>query len=202
MITVGLTGGICSGKSVVLNIFQEVGCFTLKADELAKEIIFSENSEVKEKIINEFGPDLIDQVSDLNKEVFARILFSDIEKRSYVNSIVHPLVAKERKRIIRDTEKSKSYDYFVYESALMVESGIHNQFDILVVVYTTKQDQILRLMRRDDIGHSEVESRIKAQFPLAEKLKLADYTIDSSGSLDDTRIKTFETFSLIKKHGT
>ena len=199
MYKIGLTGGICTGKTYVLNILEEVGCYTAKADIIAKNIIFSGNSEISSMIIEVFGEDIYDKESGLNKEKFSKLLFEDPEKRSFINNFIHPLVAKERDKMYNELEKAKIEGYFVYESALLVESGTYKSFDKIIVTYSNTEEQKKRLTERDNIGDEEAEKKIKAQFPITEKLKVADYSIDTSGSHEATRRNTLEAFHLLKK---
>lgn len=199
MYKIGLTGGICAGKTFVLNIFKELECYTLRADDIAKKIIFASNSGIREQIIATFGEEIYDENKSLKKDEFTRILFEDEEKRNFINSLVHPQVKTERDNLIESLEEAGVYEFFIYESALLVESGIYKDFDKVVVVYTTPDEQIKRLMERDGIAVEEAESRIKAQFPLSEKLKVAHYTIDTTGSFENAKAKTLETFHLMKK---
>ncbi len=199
MYKIGLTGGICTGKTFVLEVLEEVGCYTLKADTIAKDIMFSDNSEISSEIIKVFGEDIYDKDSRLNKEKFSEILFEDQEKRNFINNFIHPMVAKERDKKYNDLKKAKIGGYFVYESALLVESGTYKAFDKIIVTYTNFEEQIKRLMDRDKIDRKQADERIKAQFPVSEKLKVADFTIDTSGSFDETRKNTLETFYLLKK---
>ncbi|MEN8223350.1 MAG: dephospho-CoA kinase [Acidobacteriota bacterium] len=200
MYKIGLTGGICTGKTYVLKVLEEVGCYTAKADIIAKNIIFSDNSEISSKIIEVFGEDIYDRDSGLNKDKFSKLLFEDPEKLNFINSFIHPLVARERDKMYKDLEKAKIEGYFVYESALLVESGTYKSFDKIIVTYTNPEEQMKRLVERDAIGEDEAGKRIKAQFPVSEKLKVADYSIDTTGSLELTRKNTLETFHLLKKN--
>ncbi|MGE5342934.1 MAG: dephospho-CoA kinase [Candidatus Omnitrophota bacterium] len=197
MITIGLTGGIGTGKTYILHIFKELGCYALRADELAKNIIFSNRPEITQKIAEVFGNDIIDPDGGINKSEFSRLLFKDDDKRLFINRLIHPLVSIERRSVIRDLEKSHTVNFFVYESALLVESGIFKEFNRVIVAYTSEEEQIARLIQRDHLEPDEALRRIKAQFPLSEKLKVAHYTIDTSGSFANTRTKTLETFHLI-----
>ena len=196
---VGLTGGFCCGKSFVLKVLEEQGCYTMRADDLAKTIIAAKDSPVLAEIIAVFGPEIYDRKKGLNKEKFSEMLFEDQEKRNFVNTIVHPLVSAERLKKIRAIEETKIYDFFIYESALLVESGIYKEFEKIIVVYTSPEMQIARAKARDRLSRPEAEKRIQSQFPLKEKLKVANYTIDSSGSCENTRTNTMEVFYLLKK---
>ncbi len=199
MVKIGLTGGICTGKTFVLGIFQELGCYTVRADEIAKTIVFSNKPEIVDQIVEIFGDGVYDPKTGINKEAFTRLLFDDAEKRNFINHFIHPLVAAERNNIIRDLEEAKVYNFFIYESALLVESGIYKDFDKIIVVYTSQEEQLKRLMQRDGITGEEADKRIKAQFPLSEKLKVTHYIIDTTGSFEMARAKTLETFHLMKK---
>ena len=97
------------------------------------------------------------------KEEFTRILFEDIEKRNFVNNRVHPLVIAEREKVFKDLNKTGVYQFFIYESALMVESGSYKDFDKIIVVYTTADEQMKRLKARDSIDYDDAEKRIKGK---------------------------------------
>jgi len=196
---IGLTGGFCCGKSFVLKVLEEQGCYTIRADDMAKAIIAAKDSPVLAEIVAKFGPGIYDRKKGLNKTKFSEMLFEDPEKRNFVNTIVHPLVSKERQKKIRAIEATRIYDFFIYESALLVESGIYKEFEKIVVVYTSPEIQIARAQARDRLSRPEAEKRIQSQFPLKEKLKVANYTIDSSGTCESTRANTMEVFYLLKK---
>jgi dephospho-CoA kinase len=195
----GLTGGICTGKTFILDMLNDLECYTIKADDLAKDIIFSRDSVISKEIIKVFGEDIYDEKTGLKKEEFTKILFEDTEKRNFINNIVHPLVVSEKNKIIKTLEETQVYDFFIYESALLVESGTYKNFDKIIVVYTTPEEQIKRLIERDGINKEDAEKRIKSQFPLSEKLKVANYIIDTTGSFENSRTKTLESFYLMKK---
>ena len=135
----------------------------------------------------------------LDKEKFSQALFEDHEKRNVVNAIVHPLVSEERKKKIRAIDATGIYDFLIYESALLLESGIYREFEKIIVVYSSSAVQLRRAMERDKLSRAEAQKRIRSQFPLREKLKVANYTIDSSGSFESTRANTMEVFHLLKK---
>lgn len=199
MYKIGLSGGICTGKSLILKIFRELGCYTIRADDLAKNIIFTPNSPILKELVNAFGEDIFDKKNGLKKEKFTCILFEDAEKRNFCNKMVHPLVKAAREDLVKSLEQANVYDFFIYESALLVEAGIYKEFDKIIIAYTSPEEQTARLMKRDHIDLEEAEKRIKAQFPLSEKLKVAHYTIDTSGAIENTRTQTLETFHLLKK---
>jgi dephospho-CoA kinase len=199
MHVIGLTGGFCSGKSFVLKVLEEQGCYTLRADDLAKAIIGAVDSPLVEQIVAVFGPQIYNRKKELNKDRLSELLFADPEKRNLLNQVVHPLVGEERRKKIRAIEATGIYDFFIYESALLVESGISKEFEKIIVVYTSPEIQVARAGARDRLTAAEAEKRLQAQFPLKEKLKVANYTIDSSGTFENTRANTMEVFYLLKK---
>jgi len=199
MFKIGLTGGICSGKTYILKVFEELKCYTLRADDIAKEIIFSDNEEIRAKIGAVFGEQIFLPDNSINKDAFTKLLFSDNKKRDFINNVIHPLVIKERQKILNDLEETEIYKFLIYESALLVESNSYTEFDKVIVVYANPEEQLQRLMERDKISEEEAMIKIKAQFPLSEKLKIADYTIDTSGSFESTKRNTLETFYLLEK---
>ena len=199
MHAIGLTGSFCSGKTFVLKVLEEQGCYTMRADDLAKNIIFSPDSPVLQKISAAFGPGIVDPEKGLDKDQFSRLLFEDHEKRKLINAIVHPLVSAERQKKIRAIEATRLYDFLIYESALLLESGIYREFEKVIVVYSPAAVQLRRAMERDKLTRAEAQKRIRSQFPLREKLKVANYTIDSGGTCENTRANTMEVFHLLKK---
>lgn len=197
MIKIGLTGGICSGKTLVLSFFKQLGAYTVKADELSKNILFGDDLELRRQIFMAIGLDPKKVHDPLSPKQLADVLFSNPEKRLLVNGIVHPRVKDERNKLVAELEKSKKQQLFFYESALLAEAGTYRDFDRILVVYCNPDIQLERLMIRDNINKSEAEKKIRSQLPLSEKLKIAHYTIDTSGSIDKTYALTLETYSLI-----
>lgn len=199
MIKIGLTGGICTGKSFVLSLFHTMGAYTLKADQIAKTIIFDKDPYFLQQLLEKLEINYKFENQETQQQDIAKVLFNNPEKRLIINSLVHPKVIKERQKVISEIEKSKMYQLLIYESSLLLESGSYNDFDKILVVYCQSSKQLDRLMKRDGISKIEAEKKIKAQFPLTEKLKIAHYTIDTSGTLEQTTNMTLETFSLIKR---
>jgi dephospho-CoA kinase len=198
MHAIGLTGGFCAGKTFVLKVLEEQGCCTMRADDLAREIVFGKDSPVREEIAAALGPGVVDPERGLDKEKFSELLFADRKKREAVNAIVHPLVSAERRQRIRAIAETRLYDFLVYESALLLESGVYRDFERIIVVYAPEAVQVHRAMERDRLTKAEALKRIRSQFPLREKLKQAHYTIASGGTLAATRANTLEVFHLLK----
>lgn len=198
MHAIGLTGGFCAGKTFVLKVLEEQGCYTMRADDLAREIVFGKDSPVRAEIVATLGDAVAAAGQGLDREKFSELLFEDRGKREAVNAIVHPLVRQERQRRIDAIGQTRLYDFLIYESALLLESGSYKDFEKIIVVYAPLAVQVRRAMERDRLTRAEAQRRIRSQFPLREKLKVASYTIDSGGTLEQTRANTLEVFHLLK----
>lgn len=184
---------------MVLSIFEQAGAFTLKADEISKSILFGENPSVRREIADKVGLSASPENGLSYQQELSSLLFAEPEKRLLVNRIVHPRVKEIRDGVIAELEKSKKSELLIYESALLVEAGIVRDFDRVIVVYCNREKQLERLMARDQISREEAEQKIKSQLPLTEKLKIAHYAVDTSGSVENTCAVTLEIISLIQR---
>ncbi|MCP2519853.1 dephospho-CoA kinase [Candidatus Aminicenantes bacterium AC-335-A11] len=196
MLKVGLTGGIATGKTVVSNILKELGCYVLEADKLAHEF-YKPKTKIWEKIVNHFGKGILNPDLTINRAKLANIVFNNDKERNFLNNLIHPLVIEEEKKIFKKIEKEGKYQIFITEAALIVEAGLVSSFDRLIVVYCDEETQLERLIERNNIERENAIRRIKSQFPLKEKLKYADYIIDTSGTLRETVEQTERVFRFL-----
>jgi dephospho-CoA kinase len=193
MLVVGLTGGIASGKSVVAAMFKELGARVIDADRISREVMVP-HTECWEKVLHHFGKAILASNLTINRKKLASEIFADSEKRSVLNRIVHPFI---QKRIDEMLSRIRSFDpgaLVVIDAALLVETGQYKCYDKLVVVATEEKTQLSRLVSRDKLSREEALRRARAQLPLAEKKKVADYVINNGGSLGETRKQTEELF--------
>ena len=186
MLKVGLTGSIAVGKSHVCNVFRELGCRVLDADDTARDVVRPGTAGLA-RIVEEFGRQVLLPTGELDRSKLGAIVFADEGKRRLLNSIVHPLVMAAQDEWLRSAEASDPDGIAIIDAALMIESGGYKRFDTLIVVFCEPAIQLERLMRRDGLSEAEAEQRIAAQMPQEEKKKFADFLIDTSGSFDDTR---------------
>ena len=177
MLKIGLTGGIGCGKSLVADFLKEEGIKIVSADQIAKEIVNS-NTEVKSKLITEFGADIYTLNGVLDRKKLAAIIFTNKEARSKINAIVHPYVIKHQGKELKKIEKSGKADIAGVEAALIYEAHAEHQFDVVVVVRAPLEIVISRLQKRDGLSRSEIMNRIRSQMPLEEKMRRADYVIN------------------------
>jgi dephospho-CoA kinase len=196
MLIVALTGGIASGKSVVAKILEDLGCYIHHADKIAHDLMEPEKPAWK-KIVAHFGKKILEENKTINRSRLGKIVFSDAKERRFLNELMHPLVFEKKKGVITRLEKEGHYNIFVSEAALTIEAGFADFFDKIIMTYCKKEDQIKRLMERDGISRKQAVTLMKSQMQPQEKLKYADYIIDSSGSLQSTVEQTERIYRIL-----
>jgi dephospho-CoA kinase len=180
VLLVGLTGGIGSGKSTVARMLEERGAVVFDADLLAREAV-EPGTSGHTAVIERFGADVLAPGGELDREALASIVFADPSARRDLERIVHPEVRRlfaEGSEAYRDTDR-----IVVFSAPLLVESGMHTAFEILVVVSATVATQIERLMRQRGMSEAAIRARIDAQAPLEDKAAVADFLVDNGGTL-------------------
>lgn len=185
MLKLGLTGGIASGKSAVAAFLRELGFPVLDADSTSHKLM-DPGQPAHDEILQTFGADLADASGRIDRGKLSSIVFADPAKLAQLNAILHPRVEQIILRQFDDWQKSGVRDAAFVEAALLVEAGIAAKLDGLVVTWCEPEQQLERLRARG-MSDAEARRRIAAQLPLEEKLKRATYTINCSGTLDETR---------------
>ena len=185
MLKVGLTGGIASGKSTVSKIFASFGAKVLDADEVAREVLLPGQPAWK-RLRRAFGQEFFHPDGTVKRKQLRKLIFADPEKRSQLNAIVHPEVMKEINRRSEILSSSVQTGVLLVDVPLLLEVGVANRFDKVVVVYVSKSVQINRLQQRDGISEEEAKQALTVQMPLSKKVEQADYVIDNSGTLEET----------------
>jgi dephospho-CoA kinase len=196
MLVVGLTGGICCGKSAVTSMFAELGCFIVDADVIARKLVEPEEPAWKQ-IAKFFGRDILNRDKTLNRKKLAGIIFADAKKRKVLNSILHPLIIKEEERQAR--EARGRYSITIVSAALMIEAGTYKHFRKVIVVYCNREVQIARVMKREKVSRSEALQRLGAQLSNREKKKYADYLINTSGPFPQTRKQVLQVYEKLRR---
>jgi dephospho-CoA kinase len=191
MLHVGLTGNIASGKSSVASLFAEMGVHIIDADRIAHELLTC-GAKTYRKIVEAFGAQILDQNMHIDRRRLAQIVFFDENRRLLLNSLTHPDIHEEILRRIFTFEQQSFDGIIMVDAALMVETGGYKMYHCLVVVACNPVLQLSRLMSRDTLTEKEANARIAAQMPIEEKIKLADYVIDNSGTQKQTydQVKT------------
>lgn len=180
-LVIGLTGGIASGKSTVSQMIKEKGIRVVDADIIAKEAV-SKGSAALHQIVQTFGEEVLLPNGELNRQQLGAIIFSDEEKRKKLNAIVHPEVRKEMLEQ-RDEGVSNNETFVVLDIPLLFESKLEGLVDRIIVVYTTPELQLSRLMNRNDLSEEEALNRIQSQQSLEEKCQKADRVIENTKDL-------------------
>ena len=173
MIKVGITGGIGSGKTTVCKVFQILGVPIYFADIRAK-VILDTNEEVKLKIINCFGNELLSDSGFVDRIKLAAFVFNSKEKLEKLNAILHPLVQIDFENWLK---QHATYNYILKEAAILFESGSFKNLDSIITVIAPLDLRISRVMFRDDISKSQIESRIDKQISDEEKIKRSQFVI-------------------------
>lgn len=180
-LVIGLTGGIATGKSTVSQMIKEQGIRVVDADVIAKEAV-AKGTPALQQIVQTFGEDVLLPNGELNRKQLGAIIFSDEEKRKQLNAIVHPEVRKEMLKQ-RDEGVSQQETFVVLDIPLLFESQLESLVDRIIVVYTTPELQLSRLMNRNDLSEEEALNRIHSQQSLEEKCKKADRVIENTQDL-------------------
>lgn len=198
MLRVGLTGSIGVGKSFVAGVLAELGCHVLDADLTAREVV-EPNSVALEKVVAEFGTEVLQSDGALDRTKLGALVFGDAQRRATLNSIVHPYIITRQDELLREWEAVDPDGIAVVDAALMIESGGYKRFDKLIVVHCRPEVQLQRIMVRNSLSREEAEKRINAQMSQDEKKKFADYLIDTSEDFDDTRRQTDEVYAALRQ---
>jgi dephospho-CoA kinase len=182
---IGLTGGIASGKSTVAAMLRELGFDVIFADEISRRLL-DPGQAAYDETVREFGRDTVLADSTLDRKKIAAIVFADRAKLDRLNAIIHPRVEAQILKQFADWAKDGNRKVAFVEAALLVEAGYLKNLEGLIVTWCKPEQQIQRLTARG-MTEQEARSRIAAQMPVEEKLKLATYKIDCSQSIEDTR---------------
>lgn len=193
MLIVALTGGIATGKSVIAQILENLGCYIHHADKIAHQLLEPEKPAWK-KIVAHFGEEILNPDKTINRSKLGSIVFSQEKERKFLNSVIHPLVLEEKKKIIAKLKREGSYKIFISEAALTIESGFARFFDRIIVASCDEETQVRRLMERDRSSREEALRKIRTQMPSKEKREFASYIIDTSGPLLSTIEQTERTY--------
>lgn len=198
MLRVGLTGGLASGKSFVGEALASLGCHLLKADELGHRLLLP-GTEVYRRVVEEFGPSILDEEGRIQRRALAQLVFADPEKLARLNAIVHPAVIEEEERWLAGVEAADPHGIGVVEAAILIETGSYRRFDRIVLAVCSREQQIERAMKRDGLSREEALQRLERQMPLEEKRKFADFIIDTSGEKQQTLAQVRRLFEELRR---
>lgn len=179
---IGLTGGIATGKSTVAAVLRRLGIPVVDADEMAREVVAPGSpglSEVKKR----FGAEVITAEGALDRSRLGQLIFSDPKARADLEGILHPMI-RQRVKILRQELAEQGHRLAFYDVPLLFEKNMEKQFDGIVVVSCSPEEQKSRLMKRSGLTAEEAELRISQQWPLKSKIAGATWVIDNSTGSD------------------
>ena len=194
MLKVGLTGGLGSGKSTASKFFNSLGAFILDADNAAKKLIES-GKKVKNELIKEFGTDIMDANSNVDKKKLARIAFQDEDHQQRLNYVVHPHIHNAIDKSFNEILDQNNHKLFIVDAALIYESGYDAHLDYVIVVTAQLKHRMERALNRNTLTREEILKRIDFQWPEEDKTSLADFVIHNDGTeaeLNDQIVELFK----------
>jgi len=185
MLKVGLTGGLASGKTFVGRALADLGCLLIQADLLGRQVL-EQGGETYEAVVATFGQGILEPNGGINRRGLAAIVFADPEQLAKLNALVHPRVKERERDLVVEFAREHPHGIAVTEAAILVETGSYKDYDRLIVAVCRPEQQVERSMERDGVSREEVLNRLRRQMPLEDKVKYADFVIDTSGSKENT----------------
>ncbi len=174
VLVVGLTGGLATGKTTIAELFESLGAVIIDADKIAREIV-KPNSSTWQKIKDYFGTKILNDDLSINRNLLGELIFSNEIHRKKLNEITHSEIIHKIKQEIEDAHCS----IVIIVAPLLIEANMISMVDKLIVVTASEETQTKRVMERDNLSKDDAKNRIDSQMPLSEKVKLADFVIDT-----------------------
>jgi dephospho-CoA kinase len=191
----GLTGGLGTGKSTVAALMRGHGIPVIDADRLAREVV-EKGSIGLERVVQAFGPGVLNSQGQLDRSKIAEIVFSSPQKLMQLESIIHPLV-QESVQQQKSWLKDQDCPWAVYDVPLLFEKNLIKQFDGIITVTASESQQYERIKKRNGWNDEEIRKRLAAQVPLSEKIKQSDFIIENQGSLQELEKKVASLVQLL-----
>jgi dephospho-CoA kinase len=193
----GLTGGVATGKSTAARMFHALGAAIIDADRIGHEQLTKSSSAFQE-IVNRFGPAILDEAGEISRVRLGAVVFSDPEKLRQLNAIVHPRIITRVEARAAEIAGREPHRVILVDAALIFEAGISGRFRKMIVTWCRPEQQLERLMNKG-LTREEAERRIAAQIPVEEKKRRADFVIDSSGPVENTRGQVERIYSSLQQ---
>lgn len=195
---VALTGGIAAGKTAVSDCLATLGAIIIDTDVIAREVV-EPGQPGLDRIVESFGPEMLDSEGRLNRRAMRETVFADNSKRKHLENILHPLIVN---RVRERIGANRDARLIVLVVPLLVESGLFGDVDKVIVVDVPESIQIERLLQRDGVDIDQARQMLAAQATRQERLAVADYVIDNSGSFDALEQQVTEIFAILKNPAT
>jgi len=197
MKTIGLTGGICSGKSTVARFLEDLGAVIIDADKIGHEAL-EPDTEVWHKVVDTFGRQVLTSGGSIDRKRLGEIVFGSPELLLKLNQITHPRIYQMAKTRLEDCRK-RGASVVVLEAPLLPKVGWASLIDELWVTTASEAAALRRLQERRGLSRTESLARIRSQVPVQEQINCADVTIDTDCSLEELKIKIEELWQGLDK---
>lgn len=201
MLRVSLTGGVACGKSTVARIFAELGAHVIDADKIVHDL-YRKGEPVHAELVERFGPAILAADGEIDRARLAALAFEGGRVQE-LNAIVHPAVGRKQNEWLALVARGDANAIAMVEAALTLESGGKSRYDKVIVVICQPEQKVARYAKRAGIAaaaaRAEVERRTKAQMTDQEKARLADFVIENSGDLEQTRAQVVKIYGELKE---
>lgn len=197
-ILLGVTGGIASGKTTVARMLEELGAPIIDFDLLSR-IVVEPGKPAWQDIVSFFGEQVLLPDQTLDRKKLSEIVFRDMEKRKKLEGFTHPRIHGEFVRLVKEHTAGNPAAIIQVVIPLLIEANLQSLFHKLLLIYIPQESQIQRVMERDGISRKMAQSILAAQLPIDEKRAYADYIIDNSGSLEETKKQVQEVWQELKE---
>jgi dephospho-CoA kinase len=194
----GLTGGIASGKSTVASMLRDLGAHIVDADKIGHEMLLS-TSPAYPELVAAFGHGILDAAGRIDRKKLGPMVFSDPVKLQQLNRIVHPRIIERTGQLAAQICSQHPGAVVVVDAALIYETGIPGRFAKTIVAWCRPEQQIKRLIEKNSLSREEAEQRIASQMPAEEKRRRANFVVDCSGSLEETRRQVENLYPVLKQ---
>lgn len=190
MVTLGVTGGLGSGKSTACKFLADKGAYIFDADQIAKQLMESD-PDIRTEVVAAFGSDLYQNGKLDTRKLAQRAFISEIEQRQ-LNDIVHPRVVEYFQQ---ESEKLRDqYDLVVMDAPLIFESGFDSRLDHTLLIYTKYKIRLERAIRRGNLSREDILRRIDLQMPEEDKRELAEFVIENNGTDEQLKVAVEELY--------
>lgn len=186
MLNIGLTGSIACGKSTVDLMLQEQGAFLIDFDRLAHEVE-EPDQPAWQGIVDFFGPEILREDRTIDRARLGAVVFADRRKLDRLNEIVHPAVFEAWRRRIEGIRAIRPDAIIISDIPLLIEVGMQERVDLVMLVYIPREEQIYRLMLRNGYSPEEALQRVNSQMSIEDKVPFADIIVNNSGTQEQTR---------------
>jgi dephospho-CoA kinase len=196
-ILAGLTGGIATGKSTVAEIFRSLGAVIIDFDILARRVV-EPGSRSYELITDFFGKEILNPDMTINRKILSGIVFNDQFKRERLESFTHPFIWDQFIALTGEAVSCDKKAIIIAVIPLLIEGGMQDIFKKIVLIYSSPEKQVIRLMERDGISKEMAQKILDAQMPIDEKVRYGDFIIKNEGSIEDTKQDVNEVWKRLK----